>query len=196
MMGLLTFLVTRSRNSMTSANSSRSGSCRQTSKTWAPLRTWRRPISAASSKAPRPIRRRNRRLPSTLVRSPTMAGRVSSSTTSASMPETRDSLLCTAVRGVAPSTCWANNRMCSGPVPQQPPMTFTHPLPLNRPRASASISGVSLYLPSSSGSPALGRQATGNRDRPDRVRMWSVMKSGPVAQLNPIHSRSRWASEV
>jgi hypothetical protein len=29
----------------------------------------------------------------------------------------------------------------------------------------------------------------------DRLRMWSVMNSGPVAQLSPIESRSAWATE-
>ena len=195
-MGLLIFLVTSSRNSMTSAISSRSGSWRHTSSTWAPFRTWRRPTSEASSNDPRPIRRRKRRLPSTLVRSPTMTGRVSSSTTSASMPETRDSLSLTGTLLVALAARSTSSRMCSGPVPQQPPMTFSQPFSMKRPMAADSISGVSLYLPSSSGRPALGRQATGKRDSPARVLMWSVIKSGPVAQLNPIQSRSLWARDV
>ena len=54
-----------------------------------------------------------------------------------------------------------------------------------RPRVRASISGVSRYLPLSSGRPALGTQATRVRASWARVRMWSVMNSGPVAQLSP-----------
>ena len=196
MMGLLTFLVRISRKVVTSDISSRSGSCRHTSKTWAPLRTWRRPTSAASSKEPRLIRRRKRRLPSTLVRSPTITGRVSASITSASMPDTRVSVRLTGPRAAVVATRWANSRMCSGPVPQHPPTTLSQPDSANRPIVFASISGVSLYFPSSSGSPALGTQATGNRDRAESVRIWSVINSGPVAQLKPIQSKSRWAKDV
>ena len=89
MMVDLTFLVTWSRNSTTSFNSFRSGSCRQTSSTCAPPLICLRPTSAASSKDPWLINLRNRRLPNTLVRSPTMTGRVSSSTTRASIPDSR-----------------------------------------------------------------------------------------------------------
>ena len=195
-MGHLTFLVTKSRKAVMSASSSRSGSCRHTSRIYAPFRTCRRPISAASSNPPRPISRRNRRLPSTLVRSPTITGRVSSSTTNASIPDTRLSPRCTGGRAAAPAALAASSRMCSGPVPQQPPVTFSQPASINRPMVLAIISGVSLYLPSSSGKPALGRQATGKRDKAARVRIWSVINSGPVAQLKPSHSKSRCISEV
>ena len=39
-------------------------------------------------------------------------------------------------------------------------------------------------------------QATGKRDMAASERIWSVIKAGPVAQLMPIHSSSRCASEV
>ena len=99
MIGALTRRLSWSRNLMTSAISSRSGSCKHTSSTWAPLRTCRRPISAASSNRSPAIRRLNRRLPSTLVRSPTTVGRVSSLTTTASMPDTRVSSAGSVTRG-------------------------------------------------------------------------------------------------
>ncbi len=86
--GTLIIFVARSRKALTSATSSRSGSCRQTSMTWAPFLTCARAISAAASNWPSATRRLNFRLPSTLVRSPTRTGRLSTSTSSASMPET------------------------------------------------------------------------------------------------------------
>ena len=111
------------------------------------------------------------RLPNTLVRSPTMAGRVSSSMTSDSMPEIRVSVRLAGSRGDFWAASSASNRTCSGPVPQQPPTTLSQPASTKRPKVPAIISGVSLYLPFSSGRPALGTQDTGNREREASVRM-------------------------
>ena len=77
--GTFTLRVRRSRNRSVSAISSRSGLARQTSSTCPPLRTWARPISAASSNFSWAISALKRREPITLVRSPTSTGRVSSS---------------------------------------------------------------------------------------------------------------------
>ena len=86
--------------------------------------------------------------------------------------------------------------MCSAVVPQQPPMMFTQPSAQKRSTLVTSDSGVSLYRPSSSGRPAFGKQETGKREIAARVRRWSVMKSGPVAQLRPMARRSRCATET
>ena len=144
MIGAFTFLVTRSKNLATSANSSRSGSWRQTSRMWAPFRTWRRPISAASSNEPSLMRRRNRLLPRTLVRSPTMAGRTSSSSNRLSMPDTRVSEDSIPGRTGLSDAVSTSSSMCFGTVPQQPPIRLTQPDSTNRPTVSAMASGVSL----------------------------------------------------
>ena len=78
MSGAFTMRVSRAMNRSTSAISSRSGLARQTSRTWAPVRTWARPISAASSKRSATMSSLNRREPMTFVRSPTKSGRLSS----------------------------------------------------------------------------------------------------------------------
>ena len=78
--GTRTFLITTSRKRRTSTSSSRSGFARQMSITCAPRFTWARAISAASSICPAMIRSLNFREPITLVRSPTMTGRFSGST--------------------------------------------------------------------------------------------------------------------
>src|SRR5205814_980976 len=56
--------------------------------------------------------------------------------------------------------------------------------------------GRLVVMPSSSGRPAFGKQETGKRESWASVRRWSVMKSGPVAQLSPIARSSRWATET
>ncbi|MNH97313.1 hypothetical protein D3C73_500060 [compost metagenome] len=85
--GTFTFLTTSSKNFLISSLSSRSGSCTQTSITCAPLFTWARAISEASSYLPSTISRLNFREPSTFVRSPTMYGRLSLSIYTGSIPE-------------------------------------------------------------------------------------------------------------
>ena len=117
-----------------SAISLRSGSCKQTSRTCAPRAhlqraRFRRPPRTC----PRAISRLNLRLPSTLVRSPTITGRVSSSITSVSMPETTERRRRSRHRAAAcPPPSAASSRMCSGVVPQHPPTRLTQPLSTKR----------------------------------------------------------------
>ena len=142
--GTLTLRTTWSRNAVTSASSSRSGSARHTSTTWAPPRTCRRPTSAASSNAPAAINRLNRREPMTFVRSPTSSGRLSSSITSGSSPDTALPACRGGRRGVLPSSIRSSRRMCAGVVPQQPPSMFSQPWSTKRSSLAASDSGDSL----------------------------------------------------
>ena len=67
--------------------SSRSVDCRQTSMMCAPFFTCQRAISLASSHFSSAISFLNRREPMTLVRSPTISGRLRSSASTSSMPE-------------------------------------------------------------------------------------------------------------
>src|SRR5256884_585249 len=71
MSGAFTLRVICAMNRSMSAASSRSGLARQMSRTWALLRTWARPISAASANCSATISSLNRREPMTFVRSPT-----------------------------------------------------------------------------------------------------------------------------
>ncbi len=87
--GTRTFLTTISRKRRMSISSSRSGLARQTSMTCAPRFTWARAISAASSSCPATISSLNFFEPITLVRSPTMTGRTSSTSTQ-STPDSRE----------------------------------------------------------------------------------------------------------
>jgi hypothetical protein len=81
--------------------------------------------------------------------------------------------------------------MCAGVVPQQPPIRLIHPSSTNRFILKARLSGVSPYWPRSSGRPAFGYTLTYRVDIAASVRRWSVMNSGPVAQLSPMENRSR-----
>ncbi len=110
---------------------------------WAPPRTWARAISAAASKSPSATNRLNFRLPRTLVRSPIKTGRLSTSISSASTPDTSDFEWIGTRRGFLPSTARARARMCAGVVPQQPPTMLTQPSSRNRSSAAAMRSGVS-----------------------------------------------------
>src|SRR5436309_352244 len=158
MSGTLTFRVNTSRKAIMSVSSSRSGLARQTSSTCAPPRTWRRPTSAAWSRSPPTTSSLNLRLPMTFVRSPTTTGRRSSSMGSTSIPETMVRRTGAALRGRWRRASSARSRMCSAVVPQQPPMMFTQPSAQKRSTLVTSDSGVSLYRPSSSGRPAVGKQ--------------------------------------
>ena len=90
MIGTLTFFTSISRKAVTSARSrcgrDPAGRRRGRARRAAPAA---RPTSAASSILPAAISCLNLRLPSTLVRSPTITGRVSSSITSVSSPRRR-----------------------------------------------------------------------------------------------------------
>src|SRR5437870_3324277 len=127
MSGTFTLRVSTSRKAVMSASSSRSGFARQTSRTCAPPRTCRRPISAAWSRSPPMTSSLNLRLPMTFVRSPTMTGRRSSSMGRTSMPETTVRRTGAAARGRYRPASSTSARTCSAVVPQQPPMMFTQP---------------------------------------------------------------------
>src|SRR5207247_1340439 len=86
--------------------------------------------------------------------------------------------------------------MCSGVVPQQPPTKLTQRSPTKRASLSARLCGVSPYWPRSSGSPAFGYTLVQHVARPASERRWSVMNSGPVAQLRPIEQSRRCGSEM
>src|SRR5690606_3068924 len=60
------------------------------------------------------------------------------------------------VRGGSPATAPAMARMCSGVVPQQPPLLLTRPDCANAPSTAAISAGVSSYSPKAFGRPALG----------------------------------------
>src|SRR3546814_12646642 len=59
-------------------------------------------------------------------------------------------------RGGIPRTAFAIAWICSGVVPQQPPITLISPSSAHSRMKPAVVSGPSLYLPRSFGSPALG----------------------------------------
>ncbi len=124
--------------------------------TCAPFLTCARAISAAASKSPEAMSRLNLRLPRTLVRSPTRTGRLSTSTSSRSMPETSVFAWIAGRRGLRPCAAAAMARMWSGVVPQQPPTMLTQPSSMKRASSREIDSGVSEYFPSESGSPAFG----------------------------------------
>ena len=94
-------------------------------------------------------------------------------------------------------TICAMAAMCLSVVPQQPPTIFSQPCLANRSSCAASdvrrLQILALFV----GQPGVG--IAGNRASTpfrDRLRMWSVMNSGPVAQLSPIDSRSACAIEA
>ncbi len=173
-----------------SSISLRSGSCRQTSSTCAPRRT-----CSAADLAPPPrscpsaMSCLNLRLPSTLVRSPTITGRVSWSITSVSMPETAERRT-SATRAGAAGSAPRSRRSCGcapAVVPQQPPMMLIQPSAQKRSiffgqhRRQSRCSARPRRA-----SPAFGKHEIGKREISASVRRWSVMKSGPVAQLSPM----------
>ena len=185
MSGTLTIFIARSRKALTSSTSSRSGSCRQTSITCAPLLTWARAISPASSNLPSAISRLNLRLPSTLVRSPTITGRLSSSISSVSMPETSVCVASGTRRGLRPAAAAASAWMCAGRRAAAA-ADEVHPALLDEAgQLRRQLLRRLVVLPVLVGQPRV-RVAGGQRlASAARVRMWSVMKSGPVAQFRP-----------
>jgi hypothetical protein len=84
--------------------------------------------------------------------------------------------------------------MWAGVVPQQPPTKLTQPSSRKRVILKARLAGVSAYWPRSSGRPAFGYTLTKRVESAASERRWSVMNSGPVAQLSPIEKRSRCSS--
>ena len=87
-------------------------------------------------------------------------------------------------------------RMCSGVVPQHPPTKLTQRSSTNRASLRDRLCGVSPYWPPSSGSPALGYTLVQHVAIAASERRWSVMNSGPVAQLSPIEKSPRCWSET
>ena len=109
-----------------------------TSITCAPFSTWSMAISMASANLSSLIKRLNFAEPVTLLRSPTFTNRLSSSMLSGSKPDKRIAvLICGNLRGGIFSTASAKALMCSGVVPQQPPIMFTKPLSAHSFRCAA-----------------------------------------------------------
>ena len=100
-----------------------------TSITWAPFSTWSIAISMASLYLSSLIKRLNFAEPVTLLRSPTFTNRLSSSMLRGSNPDKRIAVLISgSLRGGMSATASAKAWICSGVVPQQPPIMFTKPL--------------------------------------------------------------------
>ena len=88
-------------------------------------------------------------------------------------------------------------RMCAAVVPQQPPTMLSQPWSTN----CSSWRGERFGRLAGTGRPRwAGRRSDSRRCASRRiswrVRMWSVMNSGPVAQFRPMESRSAWAMEA
>ena len=135
----------------------------------------------------------------TLVRSPTISGRLlSSASTSFDAASSRrgacDGLICARLACLRPSARW---RGCaSSVVPQQPPTMLSQPCRMKRSRCAASDCGRLQVLAFGVGQSGVGIAGDAVRAMSVRVRRWSVMNSGPVAQLRPMESRSALAMEA
>ena len=95
--------------------------------------------------------------PVTLVLSPTLTNNELASMVKGSSPLRRmaGSMVGTFL-GATSATRSAIARICSGEVPQQPPIILTNPLSANSPTIAAISSAVWSYSPNSLGNPALG----------------------------------------
>ena len=82
------------------------------------------------------------------------------------------------------TTC-AIAAMCSGVVPQHPPMTFTSPLSMNGRTLSAITDGLWSYLPSSSGIPAFGCALTKQGAFAEISSIRGSIRSAPKEQFRP-----------
>ena len=110
------------------------------SMTCAPFSTCCRATASASSNSPLRINRLNIAEPVTLVRSPTFTKPVVSSAINGSSPDRRITGSFIGIsRGWCLATFSAIKRMCSGVVPQQPPIMLTRPASAY----SATISDIS-----------------------------------------------------
>ena len=147
----------RFRNEVMACTPSSRSASMLTSSRFAPPRTCSIATSEAAWLSPASMRRRNRAEPDTLVRSPIMTNPVSGPISNGSSPLNR--LLTRAagtVRRASPDTPCAIWRMCSGPVPQQPPTMLTKP-PRAKSCSSPAVScGCWSYPPKAFGKPALG----------------------------------------
>ena len=98
--------------------------------------------------------------------------------------------------GAFPSIARASARTCSAVVPQHPPTTLSQPSSAKRARIARQRLRALRVAPSASGRPAFGTHADPRRVIAASVRTWSVMNSGPVAQLSPRYRRSRCIRET
>jgi hypothetical protein len=150
-------VATMFRNVVMAASESSIASSMFTSMMFAPLRTCSAATSRAVPKSPEVMSSANRRDPVTLVRSPIIRNVLSGVIVSGSRPARRVRPSgAGGVRGVWPSAAEAIWRMCSGVVPQQPPMMFTRPPDANSRSSPAVSSGPSSYSPKAFGRPAFG----------------------------------------
>ena len=184
--GTLTMRIAVRGSALTSAISSRSGSWRQTSRICAPLLTCARPISAAASKLPGAISRLNLRLPSTLVRSPTSTGRLSSSASTSSMPgDQRLRVDRRAARlpalGRRRERADVGRRRAAAAADEVEPAGVQEAAEHAR-RSLGRLRVVAVLVGQARRS---GSRRSASCEIAERLRMWSVMNSGPVAQLRP-----------
>ena len=133
----------------------------------APFSTCWRATSRAASKSPLTISFLNTADPVTLVRSPTLTNKLSDWMVQGSRPDRRQAIFVSGPvvsdpvkpvmpRGGIDSRACANDLMCSGVVPQQPPMMFTYPDSAHSLMCAVICAGVSSYSPKAFGRPALG----------------------------------------
>ena len=148
------------RKCVISARASSSPSSMLMSITCAPSSTCLRAMATASSYCFSLIRRRNLREPATLHRSPTLRKLFAGQTSTSSSPaRCRCSGRGAGRRGGTASHCSIKSPkalMNRSSVPQQPPMIFTRRFSKKGFISAAICSGVWLYCPKLSGSPALG----------------------------------------
>ena len=86
--------------------------------------------------------------------------------------------------------------ICSGVVPQQPPMILTQPSSKNFLIFSPICDDDSSYSPKAFGSPAFGKAAVKKFVNLLTLFIYGNIRSAPNAQLNPIVSNGRCESEV
>jgi hypothetical protein len=135
--------------------------------------------------------------PVTFVRSPTFTNNDWSSTFRGSSPESRSARgRAGAARGGTPATASPMARMCSGVVPQQPPITLSQPLLAHSPTCAAIDSGVSSYSPKAFGRPALGWHEVWVSARRASSSMYGLSSFAPSAQLRPTASGRAWRMEL
>ncbi|SVK52953.1 Uncharacterised protein [Acinetobacter baumannii] len=127
----------------------------------APLSTCWRATSSASLYFSSLIRRLNRAEPVTLVRSPTLTNRVLASMVNGSRPARRQATgISGSRRGGTPSTALAIAAICSGVVPQQPPIILRKPACAHSPTWRAISAASRSYSPKAFGKPAFGCAVT------------------------------------
>ena len=81
--------------------------------------------------------------------------------------------------------------MCSGVVPQHPPIIFTQPSSKNFLIFSPISIDDSSYSPKAFGKPALGKAAVKKFENLLTLFIYGSINSAPKAQLNPIVSKGK-----